>query len=214
MRTILTILKSPLIWRIMISVTVFLLLRELKAMHKEIGRMSHNQSLVHQGQKQVLLSNGRIASQTGVMELRQKELSDLFPELRKEIGTLKVRLGNVSAVSTISFEQQKQIVAQLRDSFSWVPQNGVTDAGSNPLMDTLRYNVFSYHDEFYDVSGIAHEGQQLVSINSRDTMTQVVYRKRKNPWLWIFSPKELEQRVYFKNPNAHIHYSRTINIER
>lgn len=214
MRTILTILKSPLIWRIMISVTVFLLLRELKAMHKEIGRMGHNQSLIHQEQEQVLLSNGRIASQTGVMALRQRELAELFPELRKEIGTLKVKLGNVSAVSTLSFEQQKQIIAQLRDSVSWVPQAITFDAGSNPLMDTLRYNVFNYHDEFYDVSGIAHEGQQLVSINSRDTMTQVVYRKRKNPWLWIFSPKVLEQRVYFKNPNAHIHYSRTINIER
>ena len=176
--------------------------------------MGHNQTLFNQEQKQVLLSNGRIASQTGVMELRQRELADLFPELRKEIGTLKVKLGNVSAVSTVSFEQQKQIIAQLRDSVSWVPQATTSDAGSNPLMDTLRYNVFSYHDEFYDVSGIAHEGQQLVSINSRDTMMQVVYRKRKNPWLWIFSPKVLEQRVYFKNPNAHIHYSRTINIER
>jgi hypothetical protein len=214
MKLILTILKSPLIWRIMISVTVFLLLRELKAMHKEMGRMSHNQSLFNQEQEQVLLSNGRIASQTGVLELRQKELTDLFPELRKEIGMMKVKMGNVSAVSTVSFEQQKEIIAQLRDSVSWVSQTGTGIAGSEPVKDTLRYNVFSYHDEFYDVSGIAHEGQQLVNINSRDTMTQVVYSKRKNPWLWIFSPKVLEQRVYFKNPNAHIHYSRTINIQR
>jgi ribosomal protein L29 len=198
----------------MISVTVFLLLRELKAMHKEMGRMSHNQSLFSQDQKQVLLTNGRIAGQTGVLELRQKELTEMFPELRKEIGTLKVKLASVSAVSTVSFGQQKQIIAQLRDSVSWVAQNGTGIAGSPPLTDTLRYNVFSYHDEFYDVSGIAHQGQQLVNISSRDTMNQVVFRKRKNPWLWIFSPKVLEQRVYFKNPNAHILYSRTINIQR
>ncbi|PZF71567.1 hypothetical protein DN068_15950 [Taibaiella soli] len=127
---------------------------------------------------------------------------------------MKVKLGSVSVVSTVSFGQQKQIITQLRDSVSWVPQTGIGIAGSEPVKDTLRYNVFSYHDEFYDVSGIAHEGQQLVNINSRDTMTQVVYSKRKNPWLWIFSPKVLEQRVYFKNPNAHIHYSRTINIQR
>ncbi len=214
MKLILTILKSPLIWRIMISVTVFLLLRELKAMHKEIGRMSHNQTLLNQEQGQVLLSNGKIASQTGVLDLRQKELAELFPELRKEIGTLKVKMGNVSAVSTVSFEQQKQIMAQLRDSVSWVPQAATAGAAFTGTADTLRYNIFSYHDEFYDVSGIAHAGQQLVSINSRDTMTQVVYSKRKNPWLWIFSPKVLEQRVYFKNPNANIHYSRTINIQR
>ena len=125
---------------------------------------------------------------------------------------LKVRMANVNAVSTVSFEQQKQIIARLRDSVAWVPQTAGTD--SQRQADTVRYNVFSYHDEFYDVSGIAHQGQQLLSIRSRDTMTQVVYRKRKYPWLWVLSPKVLEQRVYFKNPNAHISYSRTINIMR
>lgn len=209
MKFIITILKSPLLWRIMISLTVFLLLRELKAMHREIGRMSNNQGLLHQDQQQVLLSNGRIASQTGVLELRQKELASLFPEIRQEIGNLKVRMGNVSSVSTLAFEQQKQIVARLRDSISWIPHPQTKDSS-----DTLRYNVFSYHDEFYDVSGIANGGEQFLNISSRDTMTQVVYRRRKQPWLWIFSPRVLEQRVYFKNPNAQIQYSRTINIMR
>lgn len=214
MKSILTIIKSPLIWRIMISCTIFLLLTELKAMHKEISRVNHNQALFSQGQEEVLLANGRTASQAGVLLLRQNELSDLFPDLRKEISLLKVKLGSVSAVSSVAFEQQKQIRAQLRDSISWKQQPVYFPLDSNRQSDTLRYKVFSYHDEFYDVSGISNSGQQLVSINSRDTMTQVVYQKRKNPWLWIFSPKVLEQRVYFKNPDAHIHYSRTINITR
>lgn len=123
---------------------------------------------------------------------------------------LKVRLSKVDAVSTVSFEQQKQIVAQLKDSISLVPQKD----GDTNSQDTLRYNVFRYHDEYYDVSGVAFDGQQLVNIISRDTMTQVVYKKRKTPWLWIFSPHVLEQKVYFKNPNARIHYSQTINIRR
>lgn len=174
--------------------------------------MSHNQSLLHEGQHQVMLSNGRIASQTGVLELRQRELRELFPELSREIGSLKVKMTKVSAVSTVSFEQQKQIVARLRDSVSWEPQVAARD--SQQHADTTRYSVFSYHDAFYDVSGIAHRDQQYLSISSRDTMTQVVYRKRKYPWLWVLSPSVLEQRVYFKNPNAHISYSRTLNINR
>lgn len=214
MKIIYTIIKSPLTWRIMISLTVMLLLRELKQMHREVGRMSHNQGLLHQEQKEIQLANGRTATQTGVMLLRQKELAELFPELRKEIGTLKVRMANVSSVSTLAFEQQQEIRAQLKDSISWVRREVAGTDGKGLFYDTLHYRVFSYHDEYYDVSGIAHENQQLVNISSRDTMNQVVYKRRKYPWLWIFSPKVLEQRVYFKNPNAHIHYSQTIKIHR
>lgn len=212
MKFILTIIKSPLLWRMIISLMVMLLLRELKAMHQEIGRMSHNQSLLSEGQHQVMLSNGRIASQTGVLELRQRELRELFPELSREIGSLKVKMASVSAVSAVSFEQQKQVTALLRDSVSWVALAAGKD--SQQHADTSRYSVFSYHDAFYDISGTAYQGLQHLSITSRDTMTQVVYRKRKYPWLWVLSPSVLEQRVYFKNPNAHISYSRTLNINR
>ncbi|MBN9482178.1 MAG: hypothetical protein J0H46_02420 [Bacteroidetes bacterium] len=80
--------------------------------------------------------------------------------------------------------------------------------------DTFRYKMFRYQDAYYDVSGVSLRDTQLLRISITDTMTQVVYWKRKRPWLWILSPRHLEQRVYFRNPDAHIHYSRTINIER
>lgn len=110
MRTILTILKSPLIWRIMISLTVFLLLRELKAIHKDIGRMGSNQSLSHR--------QPEILQQHGLMEL----VSDLSEKNRE----VCLKPGNVRAVSTMSFEQQEQGITGLRDSIAWVPQQDGT----------------------------------------------------------------------------------------
>lgn len=123
-------------------------------------------------------------------------------------------MGNVSSVSTVAYREQKSIVSHLTDSVSYVRQSTGNYKDTTHITDTLRYKVFHYHDEFYDVYGQAHEDQQTVHISSRDTMMQVVFRKRKTPWLWIFSPKVLEQRVYFKNPDAHIQYSRTINITK
>lgn len=215
MNNLITILKSRLLWGVLICTTIFLLIREVRVLNKEIGRMGNNQRLLQQSQQEILLNNGRTASQTGVLLLHQKELTDLFPDLRKEIGLLNVRMNGLQSLSTAVFTQQKQFSTGLKDSivFSPLPTFGLKDTRSMQY-DTLSYKVFSYHDEYYDVSGIAHLDEQLVKISSRDTMMQVVYRKRKNRWLWIFSPRVLEQRVYFKNPNAHIEYSRTINIAR
>ncbi|GAA4457019.1 hypothetical protein GCM10023092_23200 [Rurimicrobium arvi] len=174
--------------------------------------MSDNQELIAQHQQEVLLTGGRIAAQTGVLELRQRELNSLFPDLRREVALLGARMGSLKAVSTLSVQEQKQIVTRLRDSIS---VTNATAAGqfAHPA-DTLSYHVFHYHDEYYDIHGWADSVRQWLNISSRDTMTQVVYVRRRYPWLWILSPRKLEQRVYFKNPGAHIEYSRTINIIR
>lgn len=178
--------------------------------------MGRNQELFSQTQRDILLANGRIAAQTGVLQLKQQELLGLFPQLFAEIKTIGVKPRAVRAVSTTSFSLQHSFTSRLRDSVVFVPKvigaigfNYQKDVG-----DSLRFRVFSYHDTYYDVSGYALLDKQVLRISTRDTMTQVVYRKRKHPWLWIFSKREIMQRVYFKNPDAHIYYSRTIQLQR
>jgi hypothetical protein len=34
------------------------------------------------------------------------------------------------------------------------------------------------------------------------------------PWLWIFSPRKLQQRVSVSNPNSTIKYSNLIQIQK
>ena len=83
------------------------------------------------------------------------------------------------------------------------------------IHDTIPVKVFSYNDNFYNVHGIAHNSTQEVKINYQDTLVQVVFRgSRVKPWLWIFSPRKLQQRVTLKNPNAQITYSEFIQMQR
>lgn len=192
-------------------------------MHKEISRLNSNQQLMQQSQEQILLTNGRIAAQTGVLQLKQQELVRLFPDLNKELKLLGVKPRSAQTVATVSFRAQRQIVATLRDSILPVLKDTAyigfiqSSAGSHygeTIADSLRFRVFRYQDNYYDVSGYSFMDKQVLHISTRDTMTQVIYRRRKHPWLWIFSRKELMQRVYFKNPDAHIYYSRTIQLQR
>ncbi len=173
--------------------------------------MNRNQALLQQSQEKILLTNGRIASQTGVLQLKQNELFRLFPSVREEVRQLQIRPRRVQTVSTVAFGVQQRIFAQLRDSIA-IAAKGTMATRMPP--DTLQFRVFNYRDAYYDVSGYALGDRQVLHISSRDTMTQVVFRRRKHRWLWIFSRKTLEQRVYFKNPDAHIYYSQTIQVDR
>ena len=55
----------------------------------------------------------------------------------------------------------------------------------------------------------------ITSQKQLDSLIQVVYRgKRKQPWLWLFSPRPLEQLIYNKNPNSKISYQKTIKLSK
>lgn len=143
--------------------------------------------------------NGQLAAQNRVLQLKSKELSSLLPQMALEIKDLGVKLSRAESVSAIGFQVSTPATVLLRDSV---------------IYDTVAVKTFDYDDGFFDVQGTAIGNQQHLSLAYRDTLVQVVYRgEREKPWLWIFSPRKLMQRVSLKNPNAKIEYSQHIEIE-
>ena len=144
------------------------------------------------------LENGQLAAQNQVLQLKSKELSALLPELATEVRGLNVRLAKVQSVSAAGFTVQTPATVLLRDSV---------------IYDTVQVRKFDYHDGYFTVKGKAVGNQQHLDLSYQDTLVQVVYRgQRERPWLWIFSPRKLMQRVSLKNPNANIHYTQHIEI--
>jgi hypothetical protein len=144
------------------------------------------------------LENGQLASENQVLQLKSKELAALLPELAAEVRGLNVRLGKAQSVSATGFTVQTPATVLLRDSV---------------IFDTVQVRVFDYQDGFFTVQGKAMGNRQHLELSYQDTLVQVVYRgERERPWLWIFSPRKLMQRVSLKNPNAHIHCTQQIEI--
>lgn len=118
----------------------------------------------------------------------------------KAILDAGVKPARTQQVSTTVVETEKHIITTLRDSV---------------IHDTVRVRVFSYSDPWYSIHGQALGDTQRVQIQSRDSLIQVVYKgERNNPWLWILSPRRLQQRIYSSNPNSTIKYSQLINIQK
>lgn len=177
---------------------LLLLTRYARQQRLERERLQDSLRQINQGITAFRTADERLGAETRVMSLRLEELSMLYPQLLAEIESLRINPERTVQVTSTVTQTEKQITTLLRDSL---------------VRDTVLVRVFEFEDSYYSVRGVAEADTQHVDICSRDTMIQVVYRgRRKRPWMWILSPRDLEQRIAFKNPNASVEYSRTIQI--
>ena len=166
----------------------------------ETARMTSNLQTLTASLDFVRTQNGTLAAQTNVLLLRTNELKQMFPVQAKSITDLGVKISRATQVSTTVIESEKNVVTLLIDSV---------------IHDTIRVKVFSYQDQWYQIKGINQGDSQSLQIQTTDTLTQVVFKgEREKPWLWIFSPRKLQQRVSVSNPNATIKYSSVIQIQK
>ena len=166
----------------------------------EAARMSSNIEAITASLDFVRTQNGKLAAQTNVLLLRTNELKTLFPVQAKTVRNMGIKLNRATQLSTTVIETQKNIVTVLRDSI---------------IHDTIRVKVFTYADKWYQIKGVNQGDSQRLQIHTTDTLTQVVFKgEREKPWLWIFSPRKLQQRVSVSNPNATIKYSSLIQIQK
>ena len=198
------LIKSPGLQKILLAGTLVLLVWMIwsnnQNLREENQRLEGNVRSLSIGLKQIQLENGAIAGQSEVLTLRIQELKTLFPLQFKAILEAGVKPERAQQVSTTIIETQKQIVTTIRDSL---------------IHDTIRVKVFSYSDPWYTIKGQALGDTQRVQIQSRDSLIQVVFKgERTKPWLWIFSPRRIQQRMFSSNPNSIIKYSQTINIQK
>ncbi len=198
------LIKSQGLQKILLAGTLVLLVWMIwsnnQNLREENQRLEGNVRSLSIGLKQIQLENGAIAGQSEVLTLRIQELKTLFPLQFKAILEAGVKPERAQQVSTTIIETEKKIVTTIRDSL---------------IHDTIRVKVFSYSDPWYTIQGQALGDTQRVQIQSRDSLIQVVFKgERTKPWLWIFSPRRIQQRMFSSNPNSIIKYSQTINIQK
>lgn len=204
MNTLVNILKSPLLQRLIVLgvllAAVVLLYKSNERLHADNKRLSANVKALGAELVLVKTKSGKLAAQTDLLVLQTSELKKLFPREVKQIEALEVGVSKATQVSTTVMETKTNVITTLRDSL---------------IRDTIKVSLFDYQDQWYTIKGVQENNTQRLWITSTDTLTQVLYRgERLRPWLWIFSPRTIQQRVGLSNPNATIKYSQTIQIQK
>ena len=204
MNMLLNVLKSPAVQRLIgllvLLSAIVLLYKSNQRLHADNKRLSSNIKTLGAELVLVKTKSGKLAAQTDLLVLQTSELKKLFPKEVKQIESLGVKVNKTTQYSTTVIETKTNVITALRDSL---------------ILDTIKVRVFNYQDQWYQIQGISEKDTQRLVIKSTDTLTQVVYRgERLKPWLWVFSPRKIQQRVSVSNPNATIKYSQTIQIQK
>jgi len=182
------------------TLTAILLATRVRLLKQENTRLESN--LRYSGERLTELKtlDGKRAYQNGVLALRVRELQSLYPEILQEVRNLRIDPSRTERIARSEHAYHLNVTTAVRDSITH---------------DTVKVKVFSYRDPWYSIKGEARDSLQHLSISMRDTLVQVVYRgERERPWLWIFSPRKLQQRIVLKNPTAQVVYSDVIEVQR
>ena len=204
MNMLLNVLKSPVVQRLIgllvLLGAIVLLYKSNQRLHADNIRLSSNMKTLGAELVLVKTKSGKLAAQTDLLVLQTSEFKKLFPKEVKQIESLGVGVSKTTQFTTTVVETKTNVITTLRDSL---------------ILDTIKVRVFDYRDQWYQIQGISEKDTQRLVIKSTDTLTQVVYRgERIKPWLWVFSPRKIQQRVSVSNPNATIKYSQTIQIQK
>lgn len=204
MNMLLNVLKSPVVQRLIGLLVVLgaitLLWKSNQRFHADNKRLSANLQAMGTELTLVKTKSGQLAAQSDLLVLQTKELKKLFPKEVKQIENLGVKVNKTAQYSTTVVETKTNVLTTLRDSI---------------VLDTVHVSVFDYQNQWYKIRGVIEKDTQRLVIKSTDTLTQVLYLgERQKPWLWVFSPRKIQQRVSVSNPNATIKYSQTIQIQK
>jgi len=204
MNMLLNVLKSPVVQRLIgllvVLGAILLLWKSNQRLHADNKRLSSNIKTLGAELSIVKTKSGQLAAQSDLLVLQTRELKKLFPKEVKQIENLGVKVNKTTQYSTTIVETKTNVLTTLRDSL---------------ILDTIQVRVFDYQDQWYQIRGVIEKDTQRLVIKSMDTLTQVLYYgERQKPWLWVFSPRKLQQRVSVSNPNATIKYSQTIQIQK
>ena len=144
--------------------------------------------------------NGILAAKTQVLQYTISEYKKIYPEGLKELNNLRIKPKRLVQISEVATKTENFITAKWNDSI---------------IKDSTKIYFFEYTDNWISASGITDKDSVSITLNSIDTLVQVVYwGKRRNPYLWFFSPRKLEQIILCKNPRSKIYYDRIIQITK
>jgi hypothetical protein len=143
--------------------------------------------------------NNKLIGQNKVIQLSLAQLEAFYPALHAEIKKMGVKPSRVQHLSSTGVVLENKIITTLRDSI---------------IQDTIHTKQFNYSDAWISIRGEAIGNKQSISITHFDTLSQVVFKgARTNPWLWLFSPRRLTQRISLASPYSKLQYSKTIELD-
>lgn len=169
----------------------------------ENKRLQDNQEVLMGKVQYYETKAGESAASVLRLQLAKDELERNYQAICQEAKDLGIKVKRLQSVAQTATSGNIEIQADVRDSIVYKPEIH--------LVDTLK--TFSWKDPpWVYVSGVIDSGKVNLSVNTTDTLIQIVHRVPKRFLCFRFGTKAIRQEIVSKNPHTHIKYSEYIEI--
>ena len=172
-------------------------------LRQEKERLTGNQEALMEEVQYYQDEAGRNAASVQRLELSKAELEAYNGELTQRIEDLNIKLKHVQAATTTATQTNVKIKTIIKDTIIYI------DTGM------LVLPAIKWQDPWVKVDGIIMPDSSTVdlSIQSVDTLYQVVHRVPKKFWFVRYGTKAIRQEITSSNPHTKIVYSEYIELK-
>lgn len=172
-------------------------------LRQEKERLTGNQEALMEEVQYYQDEAGRNAASVQRLELNKAELEAYNGELTQRIEDLNIQLKRVQAATTTATQTKVEIKTVIRDSIIYVDSSRIA---------TLP--AIKWQNPWVKVDGIIMPDSTVdLSIQSVDTLYQVVHRVPKKFWFIRYGTKAIRQEITSSNPHTKIVYSEYIELK-
>ena len=194
--------KYLLIACVILAVLCASLLGAVRELTQEKDRLTGNQEALMEEVQYYQDEAGRQAASVQRLELSKSELEAYNGELTQRIEDLNIKLKRVQAATTTATQTNVEIKTIIKDTIIY------RDTGM------LVLPAIKWQDNWVNVDGIIKPDSTVdLSIQSVDTLFQVVHRVPKKFWFIKYGTKAIRQEITSSNPHTKIVYSEYIELE-
>ena len=179
----------------------------LKNESEENARLSGNQTALLEKVKFYETVAGKSAASVQELTLSKEELERHYAEKCDLVEELGVKVKRLQSISQSGTSTHVDAHTELYDSLIYVTRDSVV------YVDTLKW--FEWADRpWVSVAGTIRNGNVDLSVQSNDTLVQIVHRVPKRFLFFRFGTKAIRQEVVSMNPHTKVSYAEYIVLEK
>ena len=185
---------------IILTGSLFVSVRSCQDIREDRNRLSDNQRSLMSDIEFYMTKDSLSAASVERLTLSNREFNQYCDDLEKQVKDLNLKVKRLQSVSQTATETKYVIKTVIRDSV--IPER----------MDTLR--CINFRNDYLTLSGCVDRESFCGTIESRDTLVQIVHRVPRKFLFIRWGTKAIRQEVISKNPYSSIVYSEYIELKK
>lgn len=187
---------------VVLAVMCFSSVKIIKGLYEEKDRLKQNNDALMEKADYYLLESGKSAASVQALKLSKSEIEKHCSDLTETVKELNVKIKRLQSASTTATRTDVEVKTVVRDSIVY----------TNAIPDTLQ--MISWSDNWIRIQGELRKKELSLSIQSMDTLEQIVHRVPKKFLFFRWGTKAIRQEIVSRNPHTKIVYSEYIELKK